>query len=328
MAEKQTNTVSAWSRYWRSAQLAACMGGEDGNYAGVIRSSWESYFENAGEGARILDLATGNGAIALIAAAVSRDKNRDFEVHGVDIAELAPEAATRGQEELLEAIQFHSHTSIESLPFDDKSVDVISSQYGIEYANATAVLEECARVLKVKGRIMMITHSIDSVVMKQTEIDLDDSQLLIESLDIVNKFKQLLEVEMSRDSIVFDNEPERAMTSFQQAAAQVVQIVSSRDEKQIDFLNQVMHRFGQIYQQRNEDGLPVALENTLDVQHEIDAHRSRLLDLKQSALSPVDLGQWKDRMGGLGFELVADEQVINDLGRKLGHRLEFVMTTT
>jgi hypothetical protein len=138
MIDQSSASVDAWSRYWRSAQLAACMGGEDGNYAGVVRAAWEQFFRQADNGSIIVDLATGNGAVALIAAAVSEQDGKELEVHGVDLADLAPEIAAKEQLHLLDKIHFHPKTSIESMPFSDRSVAMIKPVWN--------------RILKCAGR--------------------------------------------------------------------------------------------------------------------------------------------------------------------------------
>ena len=325
MIDQSSASVDAWSRYWHSAQLAACMGGEDGNYAGVVRAAWEQFFRQADNGSIIVDLATGNGAVALIAAAVSEHDGLELEVHGVDLADLAPEIAAKEQLDLLGKIHFHPNTSIESMPFADRSVAMVSSQYGIEYANALAVLKECARILKPNGRLMVITHSKDSSVMKQTNLDLQDSHLLSKKLDIVSKYKRLITVEMDSDAETSQQERDRATSEFQQAAAEIMHRIKARDEKTISFLDGVMHRLGEIYQQRHQGDVAAAHGLADDITLEHDAHRRRLQDLKQAALGPDDLEQWKSEAKKLGFSVVADEPVFNEQGGKLGHRLEFVI---
>jgi ubiquinone/menaquinone biosynthesis C-methylase UbiE len=325
MIDQASASVDAWSRYWRSAQLAACMGGEDGNYAGVVRAAWEQFFRQVDSGSIIVDLATGNGAIALIAAAVSDQYGKELEVHGVDLADLAPEIAAKEQLELLNKIHFHPNTSIESMPFSDRSVAMISSQYGIEYSNTMAVLKESARILKPNGRMMVITHSKDSSVMKQTNIDLQDSHLVSIKLDIVSKYKTLITEEMVSQATTSQQGRDHAQSEFQQATAEIAFRMRARDEKTIEFLNGVMHRFGEIYQQRHQGDVAAAHRLADDITLELDAHRRRLQDLKQAALSPDDLTQWKSRAKKLGLTTVADEPVFNERGGKLGHRLEFVM---
>jgi len=325
MIDQSSASVDAWSRYWHSAQLAACMGGEDGNYAGVVRAAWEQFFRQADNGSIIVDLATGNGAVALIAAAVSEQDGLELEVHGVDRADLAPEIAAKEQLDLLGKIHFHPKTSIESMPFSNRSVAMISSQYGIEYSNALAGLKECARILKPNGRLMVITHSKDSSVMKQTNLDLQDSHLLSRKLDIVSKYKRLISVEMDSDAKASQQERDRAKSEFQQAAAEIMHRIRARDEKTISFLNGVMHRFGEIYQQRHQGDVAAAHGLADDITLEHDAHRRRLQDLKQAALGSDELAQWKSRTNELGLTTVADEPVFNEQGGKLGHRLEFVV---
>lgn len=322
MSEHSAASIEAWSRYWNSAQLAACLGGEDGNYTGAIRSIWEAYFSQAASGATVVDLATGNGAIALIAAAVSRERGLDLDIHGIDRADLAPGLAAGPQAELLGTIRYHARTTVESMPFGNDSVALISSQYGIEYADRSPALRECARILEPGGRLMAVTHSVDSRVMRQTEIDLRDSRLLIGELDLVGRFKVLLNCESSGAAA---DRFARLKAEFQQASAQVLQAIRGREEKQARFLNEVMHRFGEIYQQRREKGLDDSLALADEITAELAAHQRRLLDLQEAALSSQDVGRWKNEAREFGFECLPDHPVFNERGGKVGLQLEWVL---
>ena len=329
MSEHSAASITAWSRYWNSAQLAACLGGEDGNYAGAIRSIWESYFAQSAAGATVVDLATGNGAIALIAAAVSRERGLNLDVHGIDRAELAPERAAGPQAELLGTIRFHAHTTVESMPFENESVALISSQYGIEYADRGPALRECARILEPGGRLMAVVHCDDSKVMQQTKVDLRDSRLLIRELDLVDRFKSLLNAELggglSADS---PDRFARLKADFQQASAAVIQAIRGRDEKQARFLNEVMHRFGEIYQQRREKGLDDCLALADEIFEELTAHQRRLLDLEEAALSAQDVERWNKEARGFGFDCRVERPVFNGQGGKVGFQFEWVLAAT
>lgn len=64
-------TDDEWEQFWRHGSVTTFERSGNPNYDGEIREFWERQFATLREGARIVDLATGNGAVALLAAEYS-----------------------------------------------------------------------------------------------------------------------------------------------------------------------------------------------------------------------------------------------------------------
>jgi len=100
-----------------------------------------------GPGIRWLDVGTGTGALALLAARAGAD------VTGVDLAPNLIETARRLAEEEGVAIDFQVGDA-EALPCENASFAVVSSAMGIIFApNHASVAAELARVCEPGGRI-------------------------------------------------------------------------------------------------------------------------------------------------------------------------------
>lgn len=148
----------AWSTYWAQGALHSCVGSFDGQYSGAIGAFWDDILAGIGAGARVLDLATGNGALPL------RLWNRhgaNVRVDAVDLATVAPPWYQPGE---YTSITFHPGVSMEALPFADDSHDWVVSQYGFEYADREAALDESLRVLAPQGRLAFVMHHAESVL--------------------------------------------------------------------------------------------------------------------------------------------------------------------
>ena len=98
-------------------------------------------------GERWLDVATGNGAVALRAARAGAD------VTGLDLSEaLLDEARESARAEGL-AVGFDLGDA-QRLPYGDASFDVVSSSFGVIFApDAGAAAAELARVVRPGGRL-------------------------------------------------------------------------------------------------------------------------------------------------------------------------------
>jgi demethylmenaquinone methyltransferase / 2-methoxy-6-polyprenyl-1,4-benzoquinol methylase len=149
-------TVSA--RTHRALELFAPLGPSYEHYARVLSLGqdprWRRFLVsrvNAGPGDRVLDVATGTGAVA---AELLRQKR--CTVVGVD---QSPEMLAVAREhvpdvELVEA-------SAESLPFEDDSFDALTVTYLLRYVDDPgATLTELARVVRPGGTIASLEFAV------------------------------------------------------------------------------------------------------------------------------------------------------------------------
>ncbi len=151
-----------WSDYWRSGRTdVMTVQTAAGPVAFETQPLWAGWFGTFDTGAQLLDLATGNGQVAGYASAAAAGKT--FAITGVDYADVEAAAARMpGDCRLLGGI------ALEKLPFSAATFDGASSQFGIEYADTRAALQELGRVLKPGGRALMLIHHADSVITRQT----------------------------------------------------------------------------------------------------------------------------------------------------------------
>lgn len=165
----------AWSSYWAGGALHSCVGSYDGNYAGAIARFWQSRFQSLAPGSRVLDLATGNGALPLLLWKHMQGKH-NIRMDAVDLAEVAP---GWHRPSLHAGISFHSGVAMEELPFPDATFDLVVSQFGLEYARWPEAVQESIRVGKPQGALAFVMHHVDSVLVQMGKKELANQQLLL-----------------------------------------------------------------------------------------------------------------------------------------------------
>ena len=154
-----------WDQYWHFDRIASCFDGAGaGNYDECVAAGWRDYFRTLPERARILDLCTGNGAAALIAAGIGRTEGKAFEIVAVDRAAIDPPAFVTRHAEDYAAIRFCPGTDAEALPFPDSGFDSVISQYGIEYADPERAIPELLRMIAPGGSARIVVHAADGVI--------------------------------------------------------------------------------------------------------------------------------------------------------------------
>lgn len=308
-----------WGEYWESGALTSMADGFESNYQGDLRAGWEGFFASFGQGSRVLDIGTGNGAIATIAAEVSRRDDLALDVHGADRADIDPARTVKSNPDLISGIAFHPRASSEDLPFDDESVDGISAQFAFEYADHEAAMSETRRILRPGGRARFVMHDHDSEVLRRGREQLRQIGL-IESLafyDVVESLLPHISALAGGDAASEDSEACRNKVNDVGAAI--------GDEARESFSPESL-QFAMGFASRSlelvaTDGLPAALELIARGRTELAGARLRYSDLIRAA-GPAGQGlKLADLARSLGFADVELAEVRHAGGFLIGQRL-------
>lgn len=140
---------------------------ENESTAREISEHWIGLFAGLPNDSRILDVATGNGALPVHAAIAAERSGKHFSLTGVDLAEIDPVRYVPSLPDSMRTATFMGGVAAEDLPFADDTFDVVVSQYGLEYADLDRALGEIERVLAGGGRLIWLAHTEDSSVFEQ-----------------------------------------------------------------------------------------------------------------------------------------------------------------
>lgn len=182
----------SWSRYWQSGALHSCAGSFDGNYADSIGSFWRGVFASLRASDRVLDVATGNGALPRLLLDVHSDGAQLPEIDAIDLAEIAPSWRTGYAAEQLARLRFHAGVAAESLPFADASFDLVISQYGLEYADLAVAVDELLRVMKPTASVALVLHHAGSLPVRLGAAECADIDWLLRSGGLIQRTRRLL----------------------------------------------------------------------------------------------------------------------------------------
>ena len=168
------NTSEHWSDYWAAGRLTSLPDDFAGNYDGEIAEFWSAQFDDVPAGGTVVDLCTGNGAIALLAAEFFRSRGRAAEVLAVDAARISPEAIAKahpGVKDLVGSVTFVGESPVESLALPAASADLVTSQYGIEYCDWVAAAGKVETLLRPGGRLALVCHAATSDIVTTMETE-------------------------------------------------------------------------------------------------------------------------------------------------------------
>jgi len=293
-----------WNQYWHYDRIASCFDGAGAhNYDDCVAAGWRAFFHALPEGTRIIDLCTGNGAAALIAAEVGRTEGKGFEIVAVDQADIDPPAYVTRHQEDFAAIRFLPATGVEALPFPDSSFGAAVSQYGIEYSDLSRSLPEAIRVLAPDGCLRLVVHAEEGVVAAEARAVVADADLLLDEIDLPGCarrcFEAVLAVERVADPDADSRQrADRCFAAFQEALERAARHVPEAHDR-----NMVRNSGAVLldsFTRRSHFDLEQLLAKAETVRSEIVAHRGRLAALVEAALDRTGADRLAESLRGAG----------------------------
>jgi SAM-dependent methyltransferase len=146
-----------WTQHWAGGARHSCSGSYGAEYGGAIAAFWQSVADETPDRARVLDLATGAGAVPRLLRQLAPAKR--WSMTAVDFSDHRPPPEADDGDA---GVSYHPGVSIESMPFGDGSFDLVTSQYGFEYAALDAAAREVRRVRAPGSRLAFVMHHASS----------------------------------------------------------------------------------------------------------------------------------------------------------------------
>jgi len=155
--------TDSWTIYWQADHPDSCIATGAVHDADTISDFWQSFAQSTAAESRVLDLATGNGTVPLALL----QGNTSLLVTGVDRADIDPKKYLASSD-LLDPVEFTGGIDVCELPFAAGAFDVLSSQFGIEYAPLEKAVPAIATVLRSGGRLQFVLHHAASDIVVAT----------------------------------------------------------------------------------------------------------------------------------------------------------------
>lgn len=322
-------TSDQWSQFWNRDSVTTFVRPFDGNYDGEFADFWNAQFARLADGARIVDLATGNGAIALLAQQYAVDHGKTFEILGIDYAQIDPASVLAAHEQLqplLPAIEFRGGVRIEASGLDDDHVDLLTSQYGFEYADTDKAVAEAWRVLKAGGRMALIVHHDGSTVVEHAREGLDQVQFCLNKEEIDKRVVALVKTigtaaTVEERQALKENPKGESLRKKLNASLARIKQRSRRYRDPDGFMGVMVPNMLKVFSDYKEADVRKKLKHVRDVRVVFDAYRERMADLAGAALTLAQLDALIARLEATGF-VVEKRGLLHYNGDLMGWTLE------
>ncbi|MCZ6559488.1 MAG: class I SAM-dependent methyltransferase [Gammaproteobacteria bacterium] len=328
MSKQAGKDTSHWDDYWRHGALTSCADAFEGNYQGEIRRVWEEFFRSAEYDTTILDIGTGNGAIALIASQVAAELKRDFSIHAIDQAEIDPLAMLKPDTAGLATIHFHSKTAAENCGLPDHSVDMVSGQYALEYTPLEETVTELARVCAPGARLLFVMHHADSIVLETAAEELrlggllENSGFFDHAADLLQQMDKVPANKAHR--LAADPKAEESRNLLNQAADELKSLASQTANPQI--LQTAMNSVSDCFQRQKVLGSQV-LQLLAQYRQQLEANLARLNDLQKASVSDDNAREIVALFHARGFAAKPMEDIFHEHNLLAGRLLSAELPT-
>jgi ubiquinone/menaquinone biosynthesis C-methylase UbiE len=310
----------SWNRYWEHGFLTSCRNAFAGNYEGELRAVWDRFFAELPAGTRVLDICTGNGAIAMIANDYARAHGTGFEIHGIDSAAIRPAETVQADRARLEGIVFHPSTPAEDTGLPGQHFGAITGQYAYEYTDESKTAPELARIARPGAPLQFVIHHTGSIVMETSREELANCEILFAETEIFERARAMIELvgavaPADRAALAQNPEAERRREALNRAAARVSEAAAASPHPQL--LQMALDRVGGAYKALAE-GLDAALARLAEGRGMIESNRERLLDLMAAGRSRADFARMAAALADAGFDVAPPAEIHNDGGALMG----------
>ena len=321
----------SWSRYWASGALHSCPNAFSGNYDDEVREHWYACFSKLPDGARVIDIGTGNGAVALLAQDAARSLGRRFQIEGIDAAVIDPATAVAQHDVDFSDIVFRGETPIEATGCPPRHFDAVSSHYAIEYSDVAQSLRELARILKPGGWAEFVIHHAGSMALKTTRAELrafaylrDEAPVLMESCRLLEKLMDAGNAAafavLLQDTEVRQHD-ERVRSLLQRAR------LFTESQPGAAFVQGIVQQIAKTLQETPATGPTTALERLAILADEMYAHHNRLSAISRAAHTAQNIAEFCRLATIAGFTVDAPRELVRRerdlIGWVCSTRLEF-----
>jgi SAM-dependent methyltransferase len=299
MTDSLPQRQQVWTRYWASGAAHSCGTSYGERYGGAIAAFWRAVHDGTPAGSRLLDVATGSGAIPRLWRTWRTTDTWD----AVDLAASAPSWMA----EAAAGLRFHGSVRAELLPFPAASFDLVTSQYGLEYCDRALAVAEVLRVRAPQGDIAFVLHHARSrpVALARTELSHLDWALgpdgLIGACADMLGFAAEATTPQGRERLASNPAAEAARRRFNAAQAALHQRANAPDGA--DVLGEIRDATGALFQVAMQQGAAPARSGLDSWTRALADHRVRLEELCARALDGAQAQGLGAQLAGAGLRV-------------------------
>ncbi len=303
---------SHWNLYWESNHSGS-FGSEDPEwYHQKIIPQWMEVFLQLDQHSNLLDLATGNGAVTRLALSASQETSKDFHIDAID------QATTQA----IPGVHLLTPSPLEKIELEENHYDMITSQFGLEYANIASTLPRLAPALKSTGSIDLIAHHFQSVISQNSKQEVEQYQACFKDNAVFSRLKKLIikmgEIRSPEDLEKSKAKANNARQSFNKTIARL-----TKKYPQGIVIAELMKNIEPLFKQALMQPINTKLAFIDNIETQMKMAKKRLTDQLSAALSEKDINQWEKYARQSNLKIDEKKLICSGAGQILAWHLRF-----
>lgn len=312
MSNKNPDTIAPWTAVWQfeAAGHRPARTEQDA----VIEPVWHEFSDALADGTRLLDLATGNGVVALACARRAQQRQQKLEIHAVDAADIRPPAQAPDQEP---RVEFQGGVWLEELPFQDGEFGAVVSQYGFEYADEARAVSEISRVMSPGGRLRLVIHAHGGAVWEDVQIRHDRLAAVLAGDGVMGLVLGLVRAQKNKQARVFKSR----LKKLEPAAREAQKLADNAppDDSALFFSREFLYVWSNRNRYRQDDLLRSLEDGTAFARGTAERYAQML----RVARTGQQMAALSERLNASGFRVIMLRQVCNPAdGREIAWQLD------
>lgn len=302
----KSESAHSWDTYWQgTGDVGAFSAGGVSHPA--IAAFWGNFFSavaSRGQVTQLLDVATGNGAI--LETALSILKAKTTSITCVDISAAAIENVEKrfpGTQGVV--------ADARSIPLDSEQFNLVTSQFGVEYAGLEAV-GEAARLVASGGQLALLLHIEGGIVHKECSASL----AAIEKLQASNFVPYAIELFETGFAAVrgADRTAYDAAGAQLAPAIQIAEVIMAEHGEGVagDTIARLYSDVGKIHNDMPKYEPEEVLEWLTSMNNELRAYADRMSSMMAAAVDEVAFKGLCKNLQSSGFSLDRSEPLVPD----------------
>jgi SAM-dependent methyltransferase len=294
-----SQVTKSWDAYWHGTGDTGAFSSGGASHPAVL-AFWREFFQEVNQDnsdPAMIDLASGNGAVVEHALAVFGEGKA--EITAVDVSEAAITNIKNrfpGVNGLV--------SDVCSIPFDSDSFDIVTSQFGIEYAGIEAI-DEAARLVASGGWLTLLLHNSEGSIHHQCATNLKVVARVQESRFVPcahEMFRAGFEAVRGADRAPYDEAARQLAPAVQTLEAILEEYGQSVADDTIARLYNDVGKIHNRIQHYDPEDVLAWLER---MQGELETYEGRMSSMCESALDAESFNRIRTGLEAQGFVLSA-----------------------
>ena len=284
-------------------------------YDDQLSVKWKQFFSQVNKPFRLLDLGTGNGYIARLAADEAEKKRIEFYITGIEYADISFKELINYVNSKGGEFKGHALTDMSSMSFLEGKYDIVTSQFSFEYSDWKETINAIDDKLNVNGILMLAIHIEAGAYYQGASHEITLAQYFLEKVNLIRFVRNTIIKNKLAENIVSNEvlqEKTDQMISVGQSYYRQIKIDFNLHSYP-NFITNIFEVVSSIILNLRNIDEPFVVLKLDELEASLNFHIDRLNNLLDGAFSTDDIETLKAKLQAKGFNHIIVEELQREI---------------